>query len=78
MSERFRTDNILTDELGKAVDIIMRHLPLSPSATSLPLVVWCGQYALPDSAYSISSRYFISTYAQWDLAADDAVNAAWL
>ncbi len=30
------------------------------------------------AAYSISGRYFISTYAQWDLAADDAVNAAWL
>ena len=78
VSKRFRTDNILTDDLGRAVEIIMRHAPASPSAASLPLIVWRGQHTLPDAAYSISGRYFISTYAQWDLAADDDVNAAWL
>lgn len=78
VSKRFRTDNALCDDLGEAVDIIMRHLPAAPSPASLSLIVWRGQQAQPDAAYSVSGRYFVSTYAQWDLAEDDPANAAWL
>ncbi|EGI6181770.1 FAD-binding oxidoreductase [Salmonella enterica subsp. houtenae serovar 51:z4,z23:-] len=78
VSQRFRTDNILCDDLGNAVEIIMRHLPAAPSPSSLSLIVWRGQKTVPDAAYSVSGRYFVSTYAQWDLAEDDLVNAAWL
>ncbi|EKC2263098.1 FAD-binding oxidoreductase [Salmonella enterica] len=78
VSQRFRTDNILCDDPGSAVEIIMRHLPAAPSPTSLSLIVWHGQKTVQNAAYSVSGRYFISTYAQWDLAEDDLVNAAWL
>ncbi|ECD0769267.1 FAD-binding oxidoreductase [Salmonella enterica subsp. enterica] len=78
VSQRFRTDNILCDDLGSAVDIIMQHLPTAPSPASLSLIVWRGQSKQPDTAYSVTGRYFVSTYAQWDLAEDDRVNAAWL
>ncbi len=78
VSKRFRTDNVLCDQLGVAVDIIMRHLPTAPSPASLSLIVWRGQHDHPDAAYSVSGRYFVSTYAQWGSAEDDPVNGAWL
>ncbi|EAO0386962.1 FAD-binding oxidoreductase [Salmonella enterica] len=77
-SQRFRTDNILCDDPGRAVDIIMHHLPTSPSPDSQTLIVWRGRSELPAAAYSTSGRYFISTYARWAHAEDDQVNAAWL
>jgi FAD/FMN-containing dehydrogenase len=78
VSQRFRADNILCDNLGNAVDIVMRHLPAAPSPASLSLIVWRGQRKWPDTAYSVTGRYFISTYAQWDRVEDDKVNADWL
>ncbi|MFB0712448.1 FAD-binding oxidoreductase [Buttiauxella noackiae] len=78
VSQRFRTDNILCDNLGDAVKIVMQHLPMAPSPASLSLIVLGGQKTLPEAAYSVSGRYFVSTYAQWDLTEDDQVNAAWL
>ncbi|EAA6551801.1 FAD-binding oxidoreductase [Salmonella enterica subsp. diarizonae] len=78
VSQRFRTDNILCDDLSSAVDIVMQHLPTAPSPASLSLIVWSGQSKQPDTAYSVTGRYFVSTYAQWDLAEDDWVNAVWL
>lgn len=78
VSKRFRTDNVLCDDLGDAVDIIVRHLPAAPSPASLSLIVLRGQQAQTDAAYSVSGRYFVSTYAQWDLGEDDPANATWL
>lgn len=78
VSKRFRTDNVLCNDIGDAAEIIMRHLPASPSPANLSLIVWRGQQAQPDAAYSVSGRYFVSTYAQWDLAQDDTANATWL
>lgn len=78
VSKRFRTDNVLCDDLLGAVVTIMRHLPTAPSPANVSLIVWRGQQAQPDAAYSVSGLYFVSTYAQWDLARDDAANASWL
>ncbi|WP_197067203.1 FAD-binding oxidoreductase [Ensifer sp. ZNC0028] len=78
VSKRYRTDNVLCDAIGDAAEVIMRHLPAAPSPAALSLIVWRGQQAQPDAAYSVSGRYFVSTYAQWDLVGDDAINATWL
>lgn len=78
VAQRFRTDNVLCDDLSGAVTIILRHLSVAPSPTSVSLIVWRGEHALPQAAYSVSGRYFISTYTQWDSVEDDLPNARWL
>lgn len=79
VAPRVRADNILTDRLGDAVAILMRHLAASPSSATVPLIV-CRPAAppLPDAAFSVAGRYFVSTYAQWHEAGDDDANAEWL
>lgn len=79
VSQRYRTDNILTDRTRDIARILNRHLPLKPSPASVMLLVWRGkERTYPGAAYSAHGRFFVSTYAQWNAAADDAVNRAWL
>jgi FAD/FMN-containing dehydrogenase len=78
ISERYRTDNILTDRPQQAVRILASHLPDQPSGASLPLIIWRGTQTFPDAAYSAKGRFFLSTYAQWNDARDDEINRAWL
>ncbi|RIX77070.1 GNAT family N-acetyltransferase [Acidovorax cavernicola] len=79
VSRRYRTDNILTDRTQDIAPILSRHLPAKPSPASVMLLVWRGKDpSYPDAAYSARGRYFVSTYAQWNEASDDAVNRAWL
>jgi FAD/FMN-containing dehydrogenase len=77
-AKRFRTDNILTDRAEDAVRILASHLPRQPSPASVPLFIWRGMHAFEDAAYSAHGRFFLSTYAQWNDAADDEVNREWL
>ncbi|MBW8809316.1 MAG: BBE domain-containing protein [Lysobacter sp.] len=44
----------------------------------MPLLIWRGASSWPDAAYSAEGRWFFSTYAQWNDAADDEVNRGWL
>ncbi|MFD4838956.1 FAD-binding oxidoreductase [Achromobacter sp. NPDC058515] len=78
VSKRYRTDNILTDDAEDAIAILARHLPLQPSAASVPLIVWRGAPTYPDAAYSARGQFFLSTYAQWNDAEDDDINRTWL
>lgn len=78
VSSRYRTDNILTDDIDAAVAVLMAHLPQAPSAATLPLAIWRGDLSFPDAAYSAKGRYFLSTYAQWNDGQDDDANRRWL
>lgn len=78
ISQRYRTDNVLTDRPQQTVRILASHLPDQPSDASLPLIIWRGTQVFPDAAYSAKGRFFLSTYAQWNDAKDDEVNRAWL
>lgn len=78
VSRRYRCDNILTDRAGEAARILAAHLPSRPSPATLPLLIWRGEPALPDAAFSSRGRWFVSTYAQWDAEADDDANRRWL
>lgn len=77
-SPRVRADNIMTDNLAAAVDILMAHIPNRPSTTTTPLILWRGEHMYPEAAFSITGRFSVSTYAQWNHAKDDAVNSRWL
>jgi len=78
ISQRYRTDNILTDSGGEAIKILTRNLELSHSKTTVPLIIWRGEYTYPEAAFSVKGKYFISTYAQWDDQEDDKLNSDWL
>lgn len=78
VSRRYRTDNILTDRTHDIAPILTRHLARSPSAATTALVVWRGRPTYPDAAFSAQGRFFVSTYAQWNDARDDARNRDWL
>jgi len=75
---RYRTDNILTDRPAMAVEILALHLYQVPSRATVPLILWRGEHAFPNAAYSAKGRFFISTYAQWSAGEDDEVNREWL
>lgn len=76
--QRVRAANILTDSPVAAIEILMRHVRTSPSAATVPLILWRGDPALPNAAFSAAGAYSVSTYAQWDDAGDDDANAGWL
>lgn len=78
VSKRFRSDNILTEDIRSAVEVIMKHIPSSPSGKNIPLIIYRGNTDLPDAAFSVYGRYFVSTYAQWDSPEDDTINETWL
>lgn len=75
---RYRSDNILTDRGADAARVLAAHLPRSPSPASLPLLIWRGEPALADAAFSARGRWFVSTYAQWPHERDDDANRRWL
>lgn len=78
VSKRYRTDNILTDRRQDIAPILERHLDQSPSTASTCLLVWRGKPDYPDAAFSVQGNFFISTYAQWNNAEEDAPNRRWL
>lgn len=75
---RARADNIYTDRVSDATEILSRHMPQAPSTGNTPVILWRGTEPYPDAAYSTRGRFYFATYAQWDNAVDDAANATWL
>lgn len=76
--KRGRADNILTNRAVEAASVLERHMPLSPSPSNTPVILYLGDHTYPDAAYSSTGRFYMSAYAQWDDPADDPVNLAWL
>lgn len=78
-AQRYAVDNILTDRLDEAIQILTRYLPTSPSEATMPLIMWRGNHMVfPDIAYSARGRYCFTTCAQWNEADHDEVNRSWL
>lgn len=75
---RARADNIYTDHVREAAEILSRHMPQALSPGNTPVILWRGTAAYPDAAYSARGRFYFASYAQWDLAEDDLANQAWL
>jgi FAD/FMN-containing dehydrogenase len=83
---RYASDNIWAD--ADFIDILPRlraHLGEAPSPESFAFAVVAPEPAedapeqqLPDMAFSMVGRAFVSCYAMWDDAADDAANQRWL
>lgn len=78
VSKNYRTDNVFTDRAQDAADILASCLPSMPAAAGMTLMIWRGRQSLPDAAYSVTGRFFISTYLQWNDDADDERNGQWL
>ncbi len=75
---RARADNIYTDRVGDATRVLAKHMPQAPSPGNSPVILWRGDAPFPEAAYSARGRFYFAGYAQWDAAADDTANAAWL
>ena len=75
---RARADNIFTNDPVKAAEVMGRHMPLAPSTGNTPVILHKGEREFPDAAYSASGKFYFAGYAQWDHAADDLANQAWL
>ncbi|VVP61564.1 hypothetical protein PS870_06373 [Pseudomonas fluorescens] len=75
---RWCADNILTDEIIPVSELLAKHVLLSPSLKSLPLIIWQGNRSWPDAAYSGRGSYFVSTYVQWDGDENDKEHSDWL
>jgi FAD/FMN-containing dehydrogenase len=72
-------DNIYTDRVVDAANVLARHIAAAPTPGNTPVVLWRGTDPYPrDAAYTARGRFYFATYAQWDDAADDVANAAWL
>ena len=75
---RARADNIYTEHVREAAEILSRHMPEAPSLGNTPVILWRGTAPYPDAAYSARGRFYFASYAQWDRAEDDLANEAWL
>jgi FAD/FMN-containing dehydrogenase len=75
---RARADNIYTDRVSEAAQVLSRHMPAAPSPGNTPVILWRGAQSFPDAAYSAQGRFYFASYAQWDHAEDDLANEAWL
>jgi len=75
---RARADNIYTDRVSEAAQVLSRHMPAAPSPGNTPVILWRGTQSFPDAAYSARGRFYFASYAQWDHAEDDLANEAWL
>lgn len=77
-SRRYRADNVLTDEAAETAGILIDHLPRQPSRSTRALVIPRPAHEQPDAAFSVSGKFFVSTYAQWNEESDDEANRIWL
>jgi FAD/FMN-containing dehydrogenase len=75
---RARADNIYTNKAVDAAKVLSRHMPAAPSAGNTPVILHCGEHQFPEAAYSATGQFYFAGYAQWDHAADDLANQAWL
>jgi FAD/FMN-containing dehydrogenase len=75
---RYCVDNIYADSLQKPIEIIMRHMPNSPSRVTAPVLLYKGRPDLPDGACATKGNFYVSCYAQWDDPAADNANKDFL
>ena len=75
---RARADNIYTNRAVDAARVLSRHMPAAPSPGNTPVILYHGEHKFRDAAYSATGRFYFAGYAQWDDAADDLANQAWL
>jgi FAD/FMN-containing dehydrogenase len=75
---RYCVDNIYADSLAKPIEIIMQHMPKSPSRVTAPVLLYKGRPDLPDGACATKGNFYVSCYAQWDDPATDKANKDWL
>ena len=75
---RARADNIFTDRVREATEVLSRHMLAAPSSGNAPVILWRGEAQFPDAAYSARGRFYFAGYAQWDRPEDDFTNEAWL
>jgi len=75
---RAQVDNIFTNRVAEATEVLSRHMPSSPSDGNTPVIVWRGNLDFPNSVYSSEGRFYFAGYAQWTNASDDYVNREWL
>jgi FAD/FMN-containing dehydrogenase len=73
-----RVDNIFTNRVAEATEVLSRHMPSAPSNSNTPVILWRGDLDFPNSAYSSEGRFYFAGYAQWAHAADDYANQEWL
>lgn len=75
---RYCVDNIYTDSLAKPVEVLMKHMPRSPSRVSAPVMLYKGSPELPDGACGTTGQFYFACYAQWDDPQTDEANKTWL
>ena len=71
-------DNIFTNRVVEATEVLSRHMPSAPSDSNTPVILWRGDLDFPNSAYSSEGRFYFAGYAQWTNASDDFANQKWL
>lgn len=75
---RYCVDNMYADSLEKPIEVIMRHMPNSPSRVTAPVLLYKGRPDLPDGACGTKGNFYVSCYAQWDDPAIDKAQKDWL
>ncbi|CAI1860960.1 FAD-binding oxidoreductase [Serratia ficaria] len=78
INRRFRSDNIITNAIHQVKGVLDELLPQQPSPNGITLLVWRGEQHFPDAAYSVTGRFFVSTYLQWNDAGSDEQHRRWL
>ena len=78
VSRRYRTDNIMTDDVESASRTLLSVFEDRPSPATFSLLIPRPAHAYPDAAFSVAGTFFVSTYAQWNDESDDMRNRDWL
>lgn len=78
VSKRYRADNIMTDAIAEAADMLLSGMQARPSPATFCLVILRPAHKFCDAAYSLRGRISISTYAQWNDEDEDELNRDWL
>lgn len=76
--KRYRADNIMTDVIEAAAEVLLSGMQARPSAATFSLVILRPGHAFCDAAYSVRGRLSVSTYAQWNDEDEDDLNRDWL
>ena len=75
---RARADNIYTNRILDAAEVVGKHMLHAPSDANSPVILWRGDIDFPDAACSTNGNFYLAGYAQWDHAEDDHINQEWL
>lgn len=75
---RALVDNIFTNRIVEATEVLSRHMPAAPSNSNSPVILWRGEHEFPNSVYSSEGLFYFAGYAQWANASDDHANQTWV